>query len=697
MRGLGAAELNLFDLFARISLDTSEYDSGVSDVTKSGSSLASKLKSGLASAGKAAAVGIGAITTAAGAAVGGLLALEGATEEYRVAQGKLNTAFDAAGLSADAARESYYAFYGILGDTDTATEASQLLAKLVENEEDIVYWTDIAAGVYGTFGDSLPIEGLIEASNETAKVGAVTGVLADALNWAGINEDDFNEKLAACTDESERNQLIMETLTATYDEAASAFYQNNQTLVQSRDAQTMLMDAMSKLGQTVSEVKTKLMGEFVPALAKVATAFSDMLTGVEGADKEFSDAVGELIDAGVEKLPEFLGFGAQILTSVASGILGSVPVLIQSIPKILQSFAESFTTSLPSIKSTGAQLVSMIGDGITTGLPYLASSAVSIMSSLGEYIVENLPTLMKSGLETAAAFSASLRENAGLVIDGALSLAKSLAQGLADSIPTIVENVPEIITNITGVINDNAPKILAAGVEIVVTLVKGIINAIPTIIENIPQIINAIVNAILAFNWLNLGKTIITGLGNGIKAMISAIKDIANQVVEAIKGGISALPQAMLNIGKNIVQGLWNGIQSMVGWIKDKVSGFVGGLVSGAKNLLGIHSPSTVFADMGKNMALGLGKGWDSQYGQIKRQIEGGMDFSTASVDFASSGLGVSSAGIVNGFAAAAQQSGGSYTFNLVLPTGERLASYFFDPLVSYAKANGTPIVNPTN
>lgn len=135
-----------------------------------GSSV-SKLKSGLATAGKVAAAGVGLVTTAAGAAVGALSALEGATEEYRVAQGKLNTAFDAAGLSADAARESYYAFYGILGDTDTATEASQLLAKLVENEEDVVDWTDIAAGVFGTFGDSLPIEGLIEASNETAKVG----------------------------------------------------------------------------------------------------------------------------------------------------------------------------------------------------------------------------------------------------------------------------------------------------------------------------------------------------------------------------------------------------------------------------------------------------------------------------------------------------------------------------------------------
>ena len=144
-------------MFARIALDTSEYDSGVKDVTKSGSSLASKLKSGLASAGKVAAAGIGAVTAAAGAAVGGLLALEQSTEEYRIAQGKLNTAYEAAGYSAETAQDAYKGFYEILGDTDTATEASQLLAKLAESEEDVSKWTEIAAGVNGTFGDSLPI------------------------------------------------------------------------------------------------------------------------------------------------------------------------------------------------------------------------------------------------------------------------------------------------------------------------------------------------------------------------------------------------------------------------------------------------------------------------------------------------------------------------------------------------------------
>ena len=172
---------------------------------------------------------------AAGAAVAGMtaafIALDGATEEYRVAQGKLNAGFQAAGFSTDVARKSYRNFYAILGDTDTATEASQLLANMAKNEEEVTKWTRIAAGVHGTFGDSLPIEGLVESANETARTGQVTGVFADALNWVGIMEDDFNAKLEKTTDVSKRNQLIMDTLSKTYDKAADSFYANNQQVI----------------------------------------------------------------------------------------------------------------------------------------------------------------------------------------------------------------------------------------------------------------------------------------------------------------------------------------------------------------------------------------------------------------------------------------------------------------------------------
>lgn len=227
---------------------------------------------------------------AAGAAVAGLtaafVALDGATEEYRVAQGKLNAGFQAAGLSADTARKSYRNFYAILGDTDTATEASQLLANMAKNEEEVTKWTRIAAGVHGTFGDSLPIEGLVESANETARTGQITGVFADAINWAtkegekfGVAlkadteankkwneavksaasaEDFFNLALQNCSDESARQKLIVDTLSKTYDKAADSYYANNQQVINARRNHATLDEMLAKVGDTSAKVKNQL-------------------------------------------------------------------------------------------------------------------------------------------------------------------------------------------------------------------------------------------------------------------------------------------------------------------------------------------------------------------------------------------------------------------------------------------------------
>ncbi len=238
---------------------------------------------GLVSTAKKSALAIAA--SVSGIAVG-FAALDGATEEYRVAQGKLNAGFQAAGLSADTTRKSYRNFYAILGDTDTATEASQLLANMAKDEEEVTKWTRIAAGVHGTFGDSLPIEGLVESANETARTGQITGVFADAINWAtkegekfGVAlkadteankewndavksaasaEDFFNLALQDCSDESARQKLIVDTLSKTYDKAADSFYANNQQVINARRNHATLDEMLAKVGDTSSKLKNQL-------------------------------------------------------------------------------------------------------------------------------------------------------------------------------------------------------------------------------------------------------------------------------------------------------------------------------------------------------------------------------------------------------------------------------------------------------
>lgn len=627
--------MNLFDLFAKISLDTSEYDSGVKDVKKSGSGLASKLKSGLASAGKIAAAGIGAITAAAGAAVGGLLALEQSTEEYRIAMGRLNTAFESAGYGADAANQAYSEFYGILGDTDRATEASQLLAKLADNEEDLAEWTNIAAGVNGTFGDSLPIESLIEAANETARTGTVVGTLADALNWAGtVGEDEFNAMLASCSSESERNQLIMETLAGTYDDAADSFYANNEALVASRNAQVQMDAVLSKLGGTVSEVKNRLMGDFLPAISRVVSAFSDMISGADGADRAFSEALGGLVNQVVSQLPQFLSMGVQILTSLASGIIQSIPVVVAALPQVIQEILSALGALLPQILNMGGQLLEQLANGIEAGLPNLVARLPVVIENILTYLTDNMPAILEKGVE----------------------ILNSIVNGIVDSIPKLVAALPEIMISISNFVTENLPQIVAAGYDILVNLIMGIVSGIPDLVAAVPKLIEAIV----------------TGFVNNLKTIV--------------------------NVGKEIVKGIWQGITEMASWLKDQVTGFFSGIVEGVKDFLGIHSPSRVFADMGRNMALGLGEGWENEFGRIRSDIESSMHFGTANVDFASSGIGVASAGMVNGIASALSTdygTGNPLTVNLVLPDGSKFATWQLPFLIQAGRAAGTPIANP--
>lgn len=561
---LDAAEKEANDLKSKLDSLTSTTE----DTGNKFSGLGGKIMSGLSTAGKVAAAGIGAIAGAATVAGGALLALEASTEEYRIAQGKLNTAFEAAGYSAETAKGVYNDFYQILGDTDTATEASQLLAKLAMSAEDMSTWTNIAAGVSGTFGDSLPIEGLIEASNETAKVGTVTGVLADALNWAGISEDEFNKKLASCSDESERNQLIMDTLSGTYDEASEAFYRNNESLVASRKAQAQMDESLAKLGNSVSTVKTRLISEFLPGLSEVAEGFAGMLSGVEGSDEQFSTAVSGLIDTGVAKLPEFLGFGVQILTSILNGVVQSIPSLVSAIPQIVQSVVVAFQQMWPSIVSVGSELLTMATDGILQYVPEMVRRLPDVIMAFLDFVTANFPIILEKGTEFLG----------------------ELALGIIEAIPDMVAKLPQIINKFTEFLNQNFPTIVRKGGELLGKLAVGIVASIPQLVAQVPSIISALINAI----------------GSAFYQFV--------------------------NIGGYLVEGIWSGISSMGSWLWNKVSGFFGGIVNGVKNFLGIRSPSRVFAGIGGYMAEGVGVGWDDEYSNVKKNIESGLDFSSSKI-----------------------------------------------------------------
>ena len=139
--------------------------------------------------------------------------------------------------------------------------------------------------MFATFGDSLPLEGLTEAANETAKVGQVVGPLADALNWAGVSEDEFNKKLAACSTEQERQALITETLNDLYGEASDRYKTLNGDVMDAQRAQAKLTDAIAKIGAVAEPIMTLLKdkaADLLNALTAMLEAFASAPVWVQG-------------------------------------------------------------------------------------------------------------------------------------------------------------------------------------------------------------------------------------------------------------------------------------------------------------------------------------------------------------------------------------------------------------------------------
>lgn len=623
--GSDKAEDGTKDLNKELKKSQKELDKTEKEAEETGSGF-SKLGSTIAGVAKGigkAVAGMGVAFAGVGAAIVGLVEN---TRETREEFNKLEAAFTSAGHTAQTAEKTYTEFYALLGDEGQATEAVSHLAKLTNNQKELATWTNIATGVFATFGDSLPIENLTEASNETAKTGQLTGGLADALNWAGVNEDKFQESLDACTSEQERQALITKTLNGLYSEAAAKYKTLNGDILDARKATAELTQATADMGAAFEPAVTAgkqalagLLKEITPAIQLIGGGLSGAMTGTAGAAEQMKRG--------------FAGLWDTLMTGAGEAIKG-----------IAAALGKGITEGVPKLTAAASEMINTIGQGLVTGIPNFANKAFDLINGFADMLTANLPTLIQAGI----------------------SFVTNLAQGLVNALPDFIAKAPEIISKFANLINDNMPKILAVAVNIIVTLVKGLISAIPTLVANIPKIITAIVDVWSAFNWAQLGKNAIGFLRDGITSMIGAVKTAGTNILNTVKGAIQALPgnlktiatNAMTNFkgaisgavtsvwnaakgvldsvvgvfkdaptkllqaGKDLITGFWNGISEMGGWIANKVSDFFGGIVDNVKALLGIHSPSTVFAEIGGNMAAGVGVGFDENMGSTTSEMQ---------------------------------------------------------------------------
>lgn len=604
-----------------------------------------------------------------------------------IVQQYADNAYKTAGMSANEYMDTVTSFsasllQGLGGDTAKAAEvANQAITDMSDNANKMGTSMQMIQNAYQGFAkqnytmlDNLKL-GYGGTQEEMARLINDSGVLGDAFvaTANNINEVSFDKIIEAI-------HVVQTNMGVTGTTAAEAASTIEGSVASAKSAWTNLItgiadenaDLDTLIGNFVTSAET-VAGNVVPRITQI---LSGMGTAIEQLAPILAAEVPTLI---ASVLPSIVNGGAQLLVGLVTGLVSALPQLVAAVPGIIDTMITSISEALPQILNVGVQLLDQLTTGIETGLPDMGSRIPEIITQFLNYITEQLPTVLDKGAE----------------------LLNNLVDGILGAIPEMTAALPEIITAFVQFITDNLPTIIESGINILLNLVSGIIGAIPDLVASIPQIISAITTGIaralpkIIQSGVSLLQKFIEGILSNIPALVAALPQIISAIVE----GIGALIGGIVDVGKSIVEGIWKGIQEMAGWIYDKVTGFFSGIVDGVKDFLGIHSPSTVFADMGKNMALGLGQGWDNEYDRIRRDIEGGMDFGTASVDFASSGLGVASAGMVNGVSASVQgagMSGGSITVNLMMPDGTKFASYLLGPLSNYAKANGTPILHPT-
>lgn len=566
--------------------------------------------------GKAIGAGVAAMGAAIGAAAGAFLGLAESTREARVNMGKLETGFTTAGHSAEDAKKTYTELYGVLGDDGQATEAAAHLAKLTKNEKELATWTDIATGVYATFGDSLPIENLTEAANETAKTGAITGGLADALNWAGVSEDEFQASLDKCSTEQERQALITKTLNGLYSDAAEKYREVNGDIIDAQKATASLNSAMAELGAIAEPIVTKLkqlaaelLQQITPFVELIGNGLVGALTGAEGAAQQFTDGLLGMVTFAIQKLtemlPTFINFAFQMIANIATGIAQALPTLVPSLVQLVADIVQVLIDNIPLLIDAALQLVTGLAQGIINAIPVLVAALPTLITSLIDGLLSSIPQIIQAGID----------------------LLTSLITALPEIIATIVAAIPEIINEIITALLENIPLIIQAGIDLLVALIQALPQIITTIVQAIPQIISGIVNALVKNipQIIQAGVQLFVALIQNLPTIIAEIVKAVPQIVSGIVSAFGSLVGEMVKAGANLLHGLWEGISSAAGWLWEKVSGWASSLVDGIKNFFGIHSPSTVFAEIGTNMGEGVGVGFGESMNGVSSDMTAAM------------------------------------------------------------------------
>ena len=624
--------------------------------------------------------GLTALVSAIGDAISTFAELSESTQEYRENMSKLYTATSAAGMDADYITQAYSQLYGVLGDETATTTTISNFEKLGVSMQDMDSLLDSATGIWAVYGDSIPLDGLAESVNETAKVGQITGTMADAINWASASndtwtnalsgnaaalsafqsgvsqgmsaEDAFNEALAACGDEQERQQLIISTLNGLYADSAETYRENNASIIDAREATVNYQDAVAGVGAameplqtTMTNFKANLISGVSPALQELSDAFMDVITGADGAEEGIASAVTGLVDTvssmASDLLPQLLEMGTQILGGIMQGLAQSTPTLMATVSDMILQLIQAITAFLPQFAEAAVTIAGSIVTQLTAFVPQLLQAATTLLMAIVDAVPMIVNTLVPMLPQLITAIVTALLGAVPQLLQAATTLLMAIVNALPTIITALTAALPQILTAITDCLQTSVPVLLQAAI----TLLMAIVDALPTIIDALVAAIPVIITTLVDFFTNNIDTIldaaiqllmalvdaipeILVALGNALPQIISAIlnavvdavpkllkksRELFGKIMEALGELLGKLPGKMLEVRDSIV----NGIRNSLGSIGSAAADIVSAIWDHIKELPGM------MLDVGRDLVEGLWNGISDMVGWIGDKISG--------------------------------------------------------------------------
>lgn len=709
--------MDLFQIVGKLSIDgVDKAEKELNSVTNSGEKASGKMGKILSGLGKTTLAITGAVATGSVAliknvsssygalqqSIGGVETLFGKSAKKVIENA--NNAFRTAGMSANDYMQQVTSFSASLlqslgGDTKKACDvADRAMIDMSDNankmgtsmesitnayqgfaKQNYTMLDNLKLGYGGTKGE---MKRLIKDASQMTATQKELGVTVDgsSMSFANIiNAISVMQKELgiAGTTSKEAGSTIEGSFNS-----LSASWQNFVAGLGNPDADMkVLVDNLAKgLSGAINNV-TPIINNMVAVLPTVMDAILKTISSMlPNLINTFTQLITKVIDAIVKLLPKFIPLAVKCILTVSQALIENLPLLIDAGILLLTSLIEGINTALPTLVPVIIKVIEQITKSLMQNLPLLLNAGLTLLKSIVTGIVKGIPKMLPKVLTFIQQLADKLSAEAPKLITMGFELLMALIKGLISALPILIEQVPTIVSTFANIINDNMPMILLMGATLLMELIKGIISVIPTLVKNAGKILKAIIDVIMAFQWLNLGKKIITGFANGIKSMVGAVKKAGTNILTAMKNAImnlpttlktigsngvkglingakslvgslknvattlfntifntlKTLPSKMLNIGKDLVKGIFNGISDMTGWIMDKITGFGDAVVNRFKKVFKINSPSKVMAEeVGVFLTQGVGVGIeddDSAEKSIRNKMSSILDVANGSV-----------------------------------------------------------------